>query len=265
MEMVTETRQLEIFDLLNVNLDAFSGPLELLLDLIRRKKMDIQTVALAEICQPYLVQLEMMEAVNMEIAVEFLDIASTLMLIKSKALLPEADLAEEDGIDTEAQLRLRLVEYQKNKELADVLNRRSLLGREHFARPEMIDEEGEAESETYEELTVYGLIQAYRQLMCKRDYRKPHQVVHETVSIEEQILTFLRIFSSGADHAFFDLCPHRPSRAEIIISLLALLELSRRFLLNLYQIREFGPIHCRPVPDIAAHIGLYKAQLPNAS
>ena len=122
--MTPENTQLEIFDLLKVNLKVFEGPLELLLDLIRKKKMDIHEIPLAEICEPYLRYLDLMESFDMEIAMEFLEIASTLILIKSRALLPRdtVELDEEEEFDTEERLRQKLIEYQKYKSIYFVHN-----------------------------------------------------------------------------------------------------------------------------------------------
>ncbi|MCP4756478.1 MAG: segregation/condensation protein A [Proteobacteria bacterium] len=265
--METENKQLEIFDLLNVNLKVFEGPLDLLLDLIRKKKMDIQDIPLAEICEPYLEYLDLMDEFNMDIAIEFLDIASTLILIKSRTLLPNdpVDLSEEEGMDTEEQLRQKLIEYQKYKTIAESLNERELLGRDQFPRPEIDEEQPEGVQEMFQDLTVYGLIKAYHGIIRKKGYRKPHEVSREEYSIEQKILEFMKIFLSGEIQLFRNLCPREPSKAEIIISFMAVLELARLFLLQLHQMQEFGPLHCKPKSKIGDYIPQYQEQFPNAS
>lgn len=266
--MESDNQQLEIFDLLNVNLPVFEGPLDLLLDLIRKKKMDIKDIPLAEICEPYLEYLEMMEEFNMDIAIEFLDIASTLILIKSKTLLPRKsdDLEEsEEEFDTEEQLRQKLIEYQKFKQLAEDLNQRELLGRDVFPRPELEADEENAIEPAMDELSIYGLLKAYHEVLKKRSYLKPHEVQQEEFSIDRKILELLKIFKSGNVQLFICLCPRNSTRSEIIIAFIAILELSKLTLLQLYQMQEFGPLHCKPSSNIGDYIPRYREQIPNAS
>lgn len=264
--MDSDNQQLEIFDLLNINLPVFEGPLDLLLDLIRKKKMDIRDIPLAEICEPYLEYLELMEEFNMDIAIEFLDIASTLILIKSKTLLPklEEELEEEEEFDTEEQLRQKLIEYQKFKELAEELNQRELLGRDIFPRPE-ISEEEEAGELSLEDLSIYGLLKAYHQILLKQSFQKPHEITKDEFSIERKILELLKIFKSGDMQAFISLCPRNPSRSEVVIAFMAILELAKLLLLQIHQMSEFGPLHCKPSPNIGEYIPRYREQIPNAS
>ena len=258
--MESENRQLEIFDLLQVNLKVFEGPLDLLLDLIRRKKMDIGDISLSEICEPYLEQLDLMEAFNMDVAIEFLDIASTLILIKSRTLLPQSSVTMEDDeiLDTEEQLRQKLIEYQKFQSIAEGLNQRVLLGRDMFGRPEGVDTEMENSVESFEDLSIYSLIKAYRQLIIKKGYRKPHEIVSEVYSLEERILAFLKIFQSGEMQSFPDLCPRNPSKPEIIISLMAILELTRLFLVQIQQMKDFDVLHCIPNGNVSDYLMNYE-------
>lgn len=266
--MESENQQLEIFDLLNVCLPVFEGPLDLLLDLIRKKKMDIKDIPLAEICEPYLEYIELMEEFNMDIAIEFLDIASTLIFIKSKTLLPgisEEPDEEEDALDTEEKLRRRLIEYQQFKELATELNEREILGRDLFPRPEIEDEEEEAAVLSLEDLSVYGLLKAYHQTLVKRSYHKPHAVTQDEYSLDRKILELLKLFKSGQMYEFDKLCPRNPTRSEIIIAFLAILELAKLLLLQIHQMSEFGPVHCKPKPNVGDYIPRYREQIPNAS
>ncbi len=263
--MESGDRQLEIFDLLQVNLKVFEGPLDLLLDLIRKKKMDIGEISLSEICEPYLEQLDLMEAFNMEVAIEFLDIASTLILIKSRTLLPQnaATIEDEEYLDTEAQLRQKLIDYQKFQTLAEGLNRRELLGREIFGRPDVVETEFENSTELFEDLSIYALIKAYRQLIIKKGYHKPHEIVAEAYSLEEKIVAFLKNFQTGEIQAIPDLCPRNPTKPEIIISLMAILELTRLFLLQIQQMRDFDVLHCIPNSNVGAYLVNYKVAVPN--
>lgn len=266
--MEKDNHQLEIFDLLNINLPVFEGPLDLLLDLIRKKKMDIQDISLSEICEPYLEYLNLMEEFNMDIAIEFLDIASTLILIKSKSLLPrliEEDTQEEDEFDTEEQLRHKLIEYQKYKSIAEELSRREMMGRDVFPRPEINEEEEEVAEFPTDDLSIYGLLKAYHDTIRKCSYRKPHEVSKEEFSIEQKILELLKIFKTGNMQFFDSLCPHNPTKSEIVITFMAILELAKLLLLQIHQMQEFGPMHCKPSLNIGDYIPRYRDQIPNAS
>lgn len=265
--MKSENQQLEIFDLLNVNLKFFEGPLDLLLDLIRKKKMDINEIPLAEICEPYLAYIDLMEEFNMDIAIEFLDIASTLIYLKSKTLLPiDTDEQKEDeNINTEEQLRQKLIEYQKYKKIAESFNQRELLGRDLFPRPELMEETESRIEETFEDLSVYSLLKAYHQAMLKKEFKKPHEVSPEEYPIEQKILEFMKIFLSGEIQFFKNLCPPNPTKLEVIISFLALLELTKLFLVQLHQMQDFGPIHCKPNGNISQFIPQLEEQFLNAS
>ena len=266
--MDSENQQLEIFDLLNVSLPVFEGPLDLLLDLIRKKKMDIKDIPLAEICEPYLEYLELMEEFNMDIAIEFLDLASTLILIKSRTLLPrrQEEIDEyEDPFDTEEQLRRRLIEYQKFKEMADELNQRVLLGRDVFPRPELSEEETDEAQQPMNDLSIYGLLKAYHEVLKKQSYFKPHEITQDEFSIDRKILELLKIFKAGSILLFNSLCPRNPTRSEIIITFMAILELSKLMLLQIHQMQDFGPLHCKPSPNIGDYIPRYREQIPNAS
>ncbi|MBU2511465.1 segregation/condensation protein A [bacterium] len=266
--MDKDNQQLEIFDLLNIHLPVFEGPLDLLLDLIRKKRMDIRDIPLAEICEPYLAYLDLMEEFNMDIAIEFLDIASTLILIKSKTLLPrqqdEEDL-HEDEFDTEEQLRQKLIEYQKYKDIAEELNQREILGRDVFPRPEIFDKDQDVKEFPSEDLSIYALLKAYHDTLRKCSYRKPHEVSKEEFSIEQKILELLKIFKPGNIQLFSSLCPNNPTKSEIIIAFMAILELAKLLLIQIHQMREFGPMHCKPTPNIGDYIPRYRDQMPNAS
>ena len=265
--MAQPHRQLEIFDLLNVNLPTFEGPLDLLLDLIRKQKMDIQEISLSDICSPYLEYLELMEEFDMEIAIDFLDIASTLVLIKSRTLLPKPEMDEEgdEMMDTEEQLRKKLIEYQRYKMISEYFNNRAILGRDTFTRPEAVFAEEAEEPAVFAELSIYNLLTAYKRSMRKKEYKKPHTISSAEFPIERKIVEFMHIFKSGQMLLFQNLFAHDTKKPEIIISFMAILELAKLFLMKIHQIQEFGAIHCKATADLENHIPKFEAQLKNVS
>ena len=162
---------------LEIKIPIFEGPLDLLLHLIRKKELDIYQVALSELTNSYLAYVEYMDAVDLDYAGEFLEIAATLIWIKSKHLLPKSPLeVEEDEEDPEEQLRRQLIEYQKYKQAAFLLSCCDMLGRDVFPRPEIEEEaptEENAPPQVFEEVSLYGLMDAFRRVM-----ERPRQTIH---------------------------------------------------------------------------------------
>lgn len=261
---MTSPEQLDFLDPLKVNLASFEGPLELLLELVRKKKMDLQEIPLAEICEPYLEYINLMEEFDMEIAIEFLEIASTLVLIKSRSLLPKAPVEEEgeEGLDPEEELRRRLLEYQQYKAAAEKLSSGNLLGRDCFSRPDIPDDDEEKKEKEpeliFEELSVYTLVKAYKRALGRRRYHKPHQIEKEELPIEQRILEFMHRLQPGEVHIFQHLLPADPAKPEVVVSFMAVLELAKLLLVKLHQMQEFGPLHCEPATHIKEQIPFYE-------
>lgn len=253
--MDSETsEQLDFFDPLQVHLNAFDGPLELLLDLIRKHKLDIHTVALSEICQPYLDYMELIEDLNLDIAGEFLAIASTLILIKSRMLLPKPEPVEDDdGLDPEEELRRKLIEYQKYRKISEQLDQHILLHRDQFPRP-LIEQEKESPILVLEDLSIYNLLKAYERAQKKIKVKKPHEVKHDENPIEDKILSLMKKMAGQTNVFFHSMIKDLGVKDDVILSLMGILELSKMKLLILLQLEEFGVIHCKPVPNIEEHI-----------
>ena len=265
--MVQAGKQLEIFDLLNINITAFTGPLDLLLELIRKQKMDIGDISLAEICTPYLEHLELMKEFNMDIAIEFLDIASTLILIKSQALLPKPEKTEEEeSLDIEEKLRAKLIEYRRYKLISEYFDRREVLGRDTFSRPDLPDEDVCDETAIqFSDLSIYGLLMAYSQSIRKKEYRKPHTISKEAYPIERKILEFMNTFKSGQVLLFQQLFVRNPSRSDIVISFIAILELAKLAMMKLHQMTAFAPIHCKSADNFEEMVPILANQFKNVS
>lgn len=263
--------QLNIFGPLKVHLSTFEGPLELLLDLVRKKKMDLSEISLSEICEPYIKYLELMEEFDMDIAMEFLEIASTLILIKSRSLLPQVTDDLDDDLDPEEELKKRLIEYMKYKEVANNLSQFDQLGRDCFSRPESIDEDENVMAVDdnpiviFEELSIYSLLRAYQSAISRKNFHKPHEVKKDELPIEQKILQFMRYLKSGELYIFEHLLPNNVSRAELVISFLAILELAKLLLLKLHQIQQLGTLRCEPDKKIEEQISYYENLWQKAS
>jgi segregation and condensation protein A len=255
---------------LEVRLNFFEGPLDLLLHLIRRKKLEIAEVRLADLTASYLEYLEAMQSVNLDLASEFLDIAATLILIKSRALLPRppSDDDEEPDEDPEELLRQRLLEYQRFKEAAFALGTRDLLGRDVFQRPPAAEELPDAakqEEEEFEELSVFDLLTTFQQVMARRPRIHEHRVETESYRIEDRMEELLGELLRQKSLAVEQLFPARASRSLLVLTFMALLELIKHRLLRVTQIETFGPIHCLPHPEFEANLMTWRGTANPAS
>ncbi len=223
-----------------VKLEVFEGPLDLLLHLIRQNEVEITNIPVARIAEQYLETLELMRELDLDIAGEYLVMAATLALIKSRMLLPDESEDEADPIDPRAELVERLLEYQRFKEAASELSRRRLLGRDVF---NVIGpgREPTPESEREIEVGLFDLVSAFKDVLdtvASADFR--HEVETEHVTVRDRMMfvmellekheqvDFMRIFESSEPGAV-------PTRGVLVATFLAVLELARLSALRLYQ------------------------------
>ncbi len=211
-----------------VKVQIFEGPLDLLLHLIKKNEVDIYDIPIAKITEQYIEYLEFMKVLNLQFAGEYLVIAAELSLIKSKMLLPKPVIEEEEE-DPRAELVRRLIEYQVYKDAATDLVSGDVLGRDVFKR-EFIDTIFE-ESEEVKLVPVdlWALIEAFREFYKRRSYLWAEEVSFEieTVSIEEKIEQVIMRLQQSPNLRFEDFFDDCSSRFDLVITFLALLELSR--------------------------------------
>jgi segregation and condensation protein A len=237
-----------------VKLPIFEGPLDLLLHLIRINEVEITDIPIATIAEQYLAALDLMRELDLDVAGEYLLLAATLAWIKSRMLLPpDPSEVDEAGVDPRAELVARLLEYQRFKEAAQDLDGRQLLGRDVFpaqgAEPEAIPE-----SEREIEVGIFQLMEAFRQALRRVGPRGlPHEVEIETVTVRDRILAVMRFLADRESCEFEELLfegGQAVSRAALVASFLAILELTRLEAIGLYQGIDaagvpVGPIHIR--------------------
>ena len=233
----------------HVKLPAFDGPLDLLLHLIRKNEVDIYDIPIASITQQYLDTLEIMKDLNVNIAGDFVFMAATLIHIKSKMLLPPP---HEDGVEDELgdprdELVARLLEYQRYKEAAQMLYERQTLRSAMWLRSETaVASLLEADAQAQEELVdvdLYELLTAFRSVLERISWRKDIKFERETVTVEEMIQILTAKVAPGTNILFEQLFDDVTTRALLIVTFLALLELVRLRVLRVYQTKAFGPIH----------------------
>ncbi len=236
----------------HVRLPVFDGPMELLLHLIRKNEVDIYDIPIAELTRQYLETLDLMQELNIDLASEFLVMAATLIHIKSKMLLPpphEDGTTDEIGEDPRQELVARLLEYQRYKEAAQQLHQQEEVRAAIWIRPEeaikSISGNGheEALSEGLVEVDLFELISAFRDVLERVRQRVDLVYEREAVSIEEMIERLKARLAPGAQSVFVDLFERARDRATVIVTFLAILELTRLREIRIFQQSLFGPIH----------------------
>ena len=235
----------------NIRLDTFEGPLDLLLHLIRKNELDIYDIPVALITKQYLEYLSFLKELNLEVAGDFLVMASTLLQIKSRMLLPdpapEEGEGEQEPEDPRTELVRRLLEYQRYKEAGQHLGERELLGREVFARRVTASELVPQVDDDALELDLFELAEAFRTLLSRVPTARAHEVVGcDNVTIADAINEILSLLQDREMLAFDELFSLDDSRERLIINFLALLELCRLKMLKILQNTDHGTIYIYP-------------------
>ncbi len=230
-------------DALEVFLEAFEGPLDLLLYLIKRQNLDILDIPIAEITRQYMDYLGLMRELRLELAAEYLVMGAMLAEIKSRLLLPRPAAAEEDEQDPRAELVRRLREYERYKQAAEDLDALPRLERDVFvasAEPTQRDAK-----RTPPAVDLADLLAALRDVLRRSELYTHHQVSREPLSVRERMSRILELMDAVRFTAFAELFSVEEGRLGVVVTLLAILELMRESLLELVQSEPFSPIHVR--------------------
>ncbi len=235
-----------------IKLDIFEGPLDLLLTLIKKNDIDIYNIPIAVITEQYLQHVEAMKALNLDIAGEYLVMASTLILIKSKMLLPvdESEAADQEAEDPRAELVRQLLEYQAFKEAAATLETRPILGRDVFKRDYPVEESESADDEEgVVELDLFDLIQAFRKVLSGMKKEEMIEFDLERISLSDRISEIMDRLNAVKDLTFDDLLEGNTGRRQIVYTFLAILELMKLKAIRVFQVDPFGTIRVFPAVD----------------
>jgi segregation and condensation protein A len=246
-------------DAYKVKLDTFEGPLDLLVHLIRRNELNVYDIPIALITEQYLSYIALMQELNLDVAGEFLVMASTLIHIKSRMLLPRADPTQDDQVEEDPREALvrRLLEHQKYKAAAELLHERETLRSAQFMRPDarVADAAGE-EYEPELEVDLFSLLAAFKGVLERASRRPPMVLPPEEIPIETRIEQLLQRLSETEACGFEDLFADGDgSRSFVIVTFLALLEMIRLKLVRVYQSAGSGTIRVykRARPADAPH------------
>jgi segregation and condensation protein A len=231
-------------DALEVVLEAFTGPLDLLLYLIRRHNLDVLDIPIAEVTRQYVQYVDLMKELKLELAAEYLVMAATLAEIKSRMLLPRP-APERPEDDPRAELVRRLQEYERFKRAARGLDELPRLGRETFSVQIERPETGGASPPP--PVTLGELLSAMRALMARAELFAHHHVRREPLSVRERMTQLLERLADGRFRELAACLDPHEGRAGVVVTLLALLELLKDGLVELVQAQAFGPLHVRAV------------------
>lgn len=230
-------------DALEIFLEAFEGPLDLLLYLTRRQNLDIVEIPIAEVTRQYTGYIEMMTSLRMELAAEYLVMAAILAEIKSRMLLPRIEVAEDEE-DPRADLIRRLQEYERFKQAADDLDllprleRDIVVAKAAAEKPDIL--------QVLPEVDLKELLLALRDVMARADLIAHHQIQSEPLSVRERMSKIIELVSNTDQFVEFNQCfDLTEGRLGAVVTFLALLELLREHLIDLVQQEQFGMIYLR--------------------
>jgi len=240
-----------------VKLDVFEGPLDLLLHLIKEHELNIYDIPISTVTKQYFEYLDIMNSLNLDIAGEFLVMASTLTYIKSRMLLPSpaAGGEEEEAEDPREELMRRLLEYKKYKEAAESLRYREDKQILTFGRN--FPSEWDANDADYlEEISVFRLLNSFREILEKTETSERfYEIRLEEISITEKMTFLLDLLEKKPRRCFEDLFENATSRMELIGTFLAILELMKQQLIRVYQENEFGKIWVQAGEEVKTTAG----------
>ena len=229
-------------DALEIVLEAFEGPLDLLLYLIRKENLDIMDIQMAPLTRQYMEYVEAMRTTNLELAAEYLVMAAMLMEIKSRLLLPRPPSATPIEDDPRAELVRRLLEYERMKKAAQGLDELPQVGRDVIAILVWIEK---AVSQRLPDVNSADLAEAWRSLLHRARLNKHHHVTREELSVRAHMSAILRALKERRVVEFGELFDPKRGVAVLVVTFLALLELARERLLEITQSAGFGPIYVK--------------------
>ncbi|HMB17199.1 MAG TPA: segregation/condensation protein A [Pelovirga sp.] len=229
----------------DIKLEKFSGPLDLLLHLIKSQEMDICDIRIVEITEQYLTIIDQMKQLDLDVAGEFLVMAAQLIHIKSRMLLPVSEeLAEEEGEDPRAELVKRLLEYQRYKQAAQLFDRLPQLERDIFlpqgSGTDLLLEDAPQDAELT--ISLYQLANAFHQLMTQVKTEVFHEVIRENLSVSDYIAMISRRLTEHSRICLRDFFQSGYQRTELVVTFLALLELTRMRMIRIEQVNSFSDI-----------------------
>lgn len=231
-------------DALEVFLDTFQGPLDLLLYLIRKHNLNILDIPMAELTQQYMTYVDMMRADQLELAAEYLLMTALLIEIKSRMLLPNPKTAAEEEHDPRAELVRRLLEYEQMKKAAICLHELPQAERDFTIIQVWVEQQA---IEQLPNIHMDDLRHAWVAILTRAKVNRHHQVKRETLSVRAYMSQVLRDLRGREQVEFYDLFSPTATVAEVVVTFLAILELAKELLLKISQLQDSGIIYVRSI------------------
>lgn len=235
-------------DAMEVFLDAFEGPLDLLLYLIKKQNLDILQINVFEITRQYMEYVDLMRALNLELAADYLVMAAMLAEIKSRILLPRHKEADsEDEEDPRAELIRRLQEYEQFKQAAEDIDQLPREGRDFYIRESTRPER--SEDAPLPDIDLREVLIALKEVMSRADMFEDHHISREVLSTRERMSEVLDALRHQAFVPFVMLFKPDEGKLGVVVTFLAVMELCKEGLVELIQNETFGPIHLKAITE----------------
>lgn len=230
---------------LEIFLDAFEGPLDLLLYLIKKQNFDILDIPISEVTRQYMSYIDLMKELRLELAAEYLVMAAMLAEIKSRCLLPRPVTAEADEADPRAELVKRLQEYEQIKKASEELDKLPQQGRDVFlavAQAPVFDS-----TRPLAQIDLRELALAFQDVLRRAELVSSHHIQRESLSIRERMSQILSNITPENTTHFCSLFALHEGRQGVVVTFIAILELLKQTLIEMFQTEPFGAIHVRAV------------------
>lgn len=238
-------------DALEVFLEAFEGPLDLLLYLIRRQNLDILDIPIAEITSQYMAYIGLLDEMQFELAAEYLVMAAILAEIKSRMLLPRPSSDDEDEDDPRAELVRRLQEYERFKQAAEDLDDLPREGRDYVVADAFITDRSTVQVPP--EVDIQDMLTALKDVLSRADLYSHHQIQMEPLSVRERMMSIIDRIRKTPYLEFHQLFTVEEGRMGVVVTFLALMELTREKILDIIQHEPLGQIYVKS-PDAEAPV-----------
>lgn len=250
----------------SVTLPTFEGPLDLLLHLCQKHELDILDIPIAFVTEKYLEFLAVMQLINLDVASEYLVMAATLAHIKSKSLLPAPPPGQEDELTAEEEdpreaLIRRLLEYQKYKLAGEQLQARGVAGRDVFLRGMPIEEATHTGLPPLAQVPLFSLVEAFQNVLSKSKIKLSHDVVHERITLTDRINELVDVLRERRRVAFEELFEEMHTRFDLVITFLALLEMTRLRMTRLFQADFDSNIYIEFTAQVSSEDDDYEAHV----
>ena len=230
-----------------VRIEIFEGPLDLLLHLVRREEVAVSEVDIVRITDQFLQYLGTMREINIDVASQFVVMAATLLLLKSRALLPREETPDDEEIEDEdpgVEMARRLAEYRTYKEAAEILAEAQEARKQIYLRPLTADDAVGAGVVPLEDVSVFDMVAAVHEMLRRAKEPPPHAVEREEITVGERIDQLVGSLGLGGSRPIYfdELVPEGSTRVFIVVTFLAVLEMIRRGELRVAQQQPRGRI-----------------------